>query len=89
MIGTVQNLSHIPSGDGFGLQLADGAWCGMHRIERLVRLQALEARERRLPPNLGERRIAAVAANVLDRSFAANAPIANGLLTLLTFGQRS
>jgi len=27
--------------------LADGAWCGLHRIERLMRLQALKARPRR------------------------------------------
>jgi len=36
-------------------------------------LQALKARprRRRLPPDLGERQVAAVAANVLDRTFAA------------------
>ena len=41
-----------------------------------MRLQALRARPRRrcLPPDLGERQIAAVAANVLDRSFDAPAP---------------
>jgi putative transposase len=56
--------------------LAGGAWCGLHRIERLMRLQALKARprRRRLPPDLGERQVAAVAANVLDRSFEASAP---------------
>jgi putative transposase len=56
--------------------LADRAWCGLHRIERLMRLQALKARprRRRLPPDLGERQVAAVAANVLDRTFAAPAP---------------
>ena len=49
---------------------------GLHRIERLTRLQALKARprRRRLPPDLGERQVAAVAANVLDRSFEAPAP---------------
>jgi putative transposase len=31
-------------------------------------------RRRRLPPDLGERQVAAVAANVLDRTFAASAP---------------
>jgi putative transposase len=56
--------------------LAEGASCGLHRIERLMRLQALRARprRRRLPPDLGERRASAVAANVLDRTFEAPAP---------------
>jgi transposase InsO family protein len=50
--------------------------CGLHRIERLMRLQALKARprRRRLPPDLGERQASAVAPNVLDRSFEAPAP---------------
>src|SRR5260370_31729038 len=50
--------------------------CGLHRIERLMRLQALKARprRRRLPPDPGERQVAAVAPNVLDRSFEAPAP---------------
>jgi putative transposase len=57
--------------------LAEGIDCGLHRIERLMRLQALKARPRRhrLPPDLGERQVAAVAANVLERTFAA--PSAN------------
>jgi putative transposase len=56
--------------------LAEGVSCGLHRIERLMRLQALKARprRRRLPPDLGERQVAAVAANVLDRTFEASAP---------------
>ena len=56
--------------------LAEGAPCGLHRIERLMRLQALKARprRRRLPPDLGERQASAVAPNVLDRSFDAPAP---------------
>src|SRR6516165_1761974 len=56
--------------------LAEGARCGLHRIERLMRLQGLKARprRRRLPPDVGERQTAAVAPNVLDRSFAAAAP---------------
>jgi len=56
--------------------LAEGGLCGLHRIERLMRLQALKARprRRRLPPDLGERQVAAVAPNVLDRSFEAPAP---------------
>jgi putative transposase len=56
--------------------LADGVTCGLHRIERLMRQNGLKARprRRRLPPDLGERQAAAVAPNVLDRSFAAAAP---------------
>ena len=56
--------------------LAEGVSCDLHRIERLMRLQALKARprRRRLPPDLGERQVAAVAPNVLNRSFEAPAP---------------
>ena len=54
--------------------LAEGLTCGLHRIERLMRIQGLRARprRRRLPPDLGERQVAAVAPNVLDRSFDAS-----------------
>jgi hypothetical protein len=40
--------------------LAEGLLCGLHRIERLMWLQALKARprRRRLPPDLGERQVA-------------------------------
>jgi putative transposase len=57
--------------------LALGVPCGLHRIERLMRQQALRARprRRRLPPDLGERQTNAVAPNVLDRGF--DAPAAN------------
>jgi putative transposase len=56
--------------------LAEGASCGLHRVERLMRSQALRARPRRrgLPPDRGERAREAVAANVLNRQFAATAP---------------
>jgi len=56
--------------------LAEGLSCGLHRIERLMRLQALRARprRRRLPPDMGERTANAVAPNVLDRAFDAPAP---------------
>ena len=56
--------------------IAEGVACGVHRIERLMRLHGLAARprRRRLPPDLGERPATAVAANVLDRSFQAAAP---------------
>jgi putative transposase len=68
----------------------DGVACGLHRIERLMRLHALTARprRRRLPPDLGERPAAAVAANLLDRSFQAPAPTANGSLTSPASGPR-
>ena len=56
--------------------IAEGVACGLHRIERLMRLQGLRARprRRRLPPDLGERQATAVAPNMLDRSFDAPAP---------------
>jgi putative transposase len=56
--------------------LADGVDCGLHRIERLMRLQALRARprRRRLPKDEGDRQIANVPANLLDRQFAAERP---------------
>lgn len=53
--------------------LALGQRCGLHRIERLMRLQALRARPRRrgLPADRGERSV--LAANLLDRQFQAAA----------------
>jgi putative transposase len=53
--------------------LAFGHRCGLHRIERLMRAQALRARPRRrgLPKDVGER--SAIADNVLDRQFQADA----------------
>jgi hypothetical protein len=47
------------------------------------RPDALKARprRRRLPPDLGERQVAAVAPNVLNRTFDAPAPNRNGLPT--------
>lgn len=54
--------------------LALGAQCGLHRIERLMRSQALRARPRRrgLPQDKGARSV--IADNVLDRQFQAEAP---------------
>lgn len=51
-----------------------GYECGLHRIERLMRAQALRARPRRrgLPQDKGERSV--IAGNVLDREFTAAAP---------------
>jgi putative transposase len=56
--------------------LADGFNCGLHRIERLMRQNAMKARPRRryLPPDNGERMVSAIAPNVLDRQFHAPAP---------------
>jgi len=55
---------------------ADGVFSGLHRIERLMRLQALKARprRRRLPPDLGDRPLGSIAPNVLDRGFEASEP---------------
>jgi putative transposase len=56
--------------------LEEGFACGLHRVERLMRLQALRARprRRRLPPDPGERQAGAVAPNLLQREFAATLP---------------
>ena len=70
--------------------LAEGILCGLHRIERLMRAQALRARPRRrrrpsdpvsgrTPPSL---RMCSTAPSRLPR------PTANGLLTSRTFGRR-
>jgi putative transposase len=56
--------------------LADGMSCSLHRIERLMRQEALKARprRRRLPLDTGERSTNAISPNVLDRAFQAPAP---------------
>ena len=56
--------------------LADGVDCGLHRVERLMRLHALRARprRRRLPKDNGDRQIAVLASNLLDRQFVAERP---------------
>jgi putative transposase len=53
-----------------------GEPCGLHRVERLMREQALRARprRRRRPRDLGERPAGAFAPNLLDRAFEAPAP---------------
>ena len=55
--------------------LAEGLSCGLHRVERLMRVHALKARPRRrgLPKDEGQRSM--IAGNVLDRQFNADAPI--------------
>jgi putative transposase len=53
--------------------LADGADCGLHRIERLMPLHA-QPRRRRLPKDEGYRQIATMPLNILDRQFEAERP---------------
>lgn len=56
--------------------LAIGMSCGLHAIERLMRLNGLKARprRRRLPADSGERSTTELPTNVLDRQFDAPAP---------------
>jgi putative transposase len=56
--------------------MAEGTSCGLHKIERLMRAQALRARPRRrgLPKDEGDRRSAALSPNLLDRQFVAERP---------------
>ncbi len=80
MLGTLVRHSFIGSDRTYGARrvwhdvLALGQPCGLHRVERLMRLQALRARPRRrsLPKDAGER--SAIASNVLDRQFQADGP---------------
>ena len=82
VIGAKVRASFIASARTYGARrvwrdvLAEGASCGLHRIERLMREQALRARPRRrgLPKDEGGRLVAAVAPNLLDRQFAAERP---------------
>ena len=56
--------------------LEEGFACGLHRIERLMQLQALRARprRRRLPKDEGDRQMPSVPSNILDRQFEAERP---------------
>jgi putative transposase len=56
--------------------LAEGVSCGLHRIERLMRKNAMKARPRRrnLPSDTGLRETHAIAPNILDRQFHATQP---------------
>lgn len=79
-IGAKARASFIASARTYGARrvwrdvLAEGVSCGLHRIERLMRENALRARPRRrgLPKDQGERLV--TAANVLDRQFVAERP---------------
>ena len=80
MLGAQVRQSFVRSDRTYGARrvwhdvLEQGQTCGLHRIERLMREQALRARPRRrgLPKDRGER--SAVADNVLDRQFQADGP---------------
>jgi putative transposase len=56
--------------------IAEDVRCGLHRIERLMCQQGLRARPRRRRPprDPGPRQAGAIAPNLLDRSFKAEAP---------------
>ncbi len=83
MLGAQVRRSFVLSDRTFGARrvwhdsLALGQSCGLHRIERLIRERALCARSRRraVPKDRGER--SAIAENVLDRQFQADAPNQN------------
>src|SRR5450432_4357468 len=81
MMSTVR-ASFVASARTYGARriwrdvLEAGFSCGLHKIERLMRAQALRARPRRraLPRDDGERSASAIAPNVLDRQFTAGQP---------------
>jgi putative transposase len=80
-LGAKVQASFIASGRTYGARrvwhdlLADGITCGLHRIERLMREQALRARPRRQKrPGDSAGQLQTIAANVLNRQFAASAP---------------
>ena len=81
MMSTVR-ASFVASARTYGARrvwrdvLAEGFACGLHRIERLMRTNALRARPRRraLPRDDGLRMTTDVAPNVLDRQFTADQP---------------
>lgn len=56
--------------------LAESFSCGLHKIEHLMRANALRARPRRraLPKDDGQRLVAGIAPNTLDRQFTAQQP---------------
>ena len=83
LLGAKVRASFLASDRTYGARrvwrdvLEDGISCGLHRVERLMRQQALRARprRRRLPIDTGERPTNAISPNVLDRTF--EAPSAN------------
>ena len=81
-IGAKVRTSFLASDRTYGARrvwrdvLAEGIACGLHKIERLMRAQALRARPRRrgLPKDEGDRLPAALSPNLLDRQFTASRP---------------
>lgn len=81
-LGTAIHESFLRSDRTYGARrvwhdlLTSGESCGLHRVERLMCQQALRARPRRrgLPVDRGERPVIGIAANILDRQFAADPP---------------
>jgi putative transposase len=79
-IGSVMRQSFKDSDRTYGARriwrdvLEEGLHCGLHRVERLMRVNGLKARPRRrgLPKDDGERSV--IAENVLDRDFQAERP---------------
>lgn len=80
VMGTLVRQSFLGSDRTYGARrvwhdvLDLGHNCGLHRIERLMREQALRARPRRRGPPQDRGQRSAIAANVLDRQFQADAP---------------
>jgi putative transposase len=82
VVGAVVRTSFLASDRTYGARrvwhdvLAAGHGGGLHRVERLMRAQALRARPRRrgLPADRGLRSTVAPAPNVVDRQFTAAAP---------------
>jgi len=82
IVGRAVRTSFLTSDRTYGARrvwhdvLAEGHRVGLHRVERLMRMQALRARPRRrgLPVDRGLRPTEAVAPNVLNREFAAAGP---------------
>ena len=82
VLGTKIRTSFLQSDRTYGARrvwhdlLAEGEVCGLHRIERLMRQQALRARprRRRVPADAGPLSPGVVSSNVLNRQFDAPAP---------------
>ena len=86
VLGVMIRASFLQSDRTYGARrvwhdlLAEGEACGLHRIERLMRQQALRARprRRRVPANAASQSSGAVSPNVLNRQFDAPASNRNG-----------
>lgn len=79
ILGREIRRSHLDSGRTYGARriwqelLEEGYSCGLHRVERLMREQALRSRPRRRQPRDHGRR-SILAPNILARDFAATGP---------------